>query len=53
MMELYNGNSNYYNTIGVYEGLLLLFPSWLEHQTLPQSGKRCVISFNTLHQGAQ
>ena len=53
MMELYNGNSNYYNTIDVYEGLLILFPSWLEHETLPQSGKRCVISFNTLHQNPQ
>ena len=53
MMELYNGNSNYYNTIDVYEGLLILFPSWLEHETLPQSGKRCVISFNTIHQGQQ
>ena len=52
MMELYTGNSNYHQTIDVFEGLLILFPSWLEHKTLPQSGKRCVISFNTLHQGA-
>ena len=53
MMELYTGNSNYHQTIDVFEGLLILFPSWLEHETLPQSGKRCVISFNTIHQGQQ
>tara|TARA_B100001057_G_C22419961_1_gene783136 strand:- start:50 stop:616 length:567 start_codon:yes stop_codon:yes gene_type:complete len=51
MMELYTSNSDYYQTIDVYEGLLILFPSWLEHETLPQFGNRCVISFNTLHKG--
>ena len=30
-------------------GQLVLFPSWLEHETDPECGERVVISFNTLH----
>ena len=52
MMELYTEQSNYHQSVEIYEGLLILFPSWLEHETLPQKGKRTVISFNTLHKGA-
>ena len=52
MMELYTGENNYHDTVDVYEKLLVLFPSWLEHETLPQDGNRFVISFNTLHKGA-
>lgn len=30
-------------------GNLMLFPSWLEHETDNEEGRRCVISFNTLY----
>ena len=32
-----------------FNGLLIIFPSWLEHWTTPnQSGKRITVSFNTI-----
>ena len=53
MNELFeNMNSEYANTGVVLtpkKSTLLLFPSWLEHETFPEDGKRCVISFNTFH----
>ena len=52
MMELYTDDPNYHHCLDIYEGLLILFPSWLEHETLPQNGIRSVVSFNTLHKGA-
>jgi hypothetical protein len=30
-------------------GQLVLFPSWLEHETAPECGERVVISFNTFY----
>ena len=30
-------------------GQLVLFPSWLEHETDPECGERVVISFNTFY----
>ncbi len=53
MNELFETmNSEYANTgvvMSVKKGTLLLFPSWLEHETFPEDGSRCVISFNTFH----
>jgi uncharacterized protein (TIGR02466 family) len=53
MNELYERNDTEYSTSGVQFkpeiGTLLLFPSWLEHETDPEVGTRCVISFNTLY----
>jgi len=53
MNDLYeNFNSQYASTavqIAPQSGSLLLFPSWLEHQTDSEMGERCVISFNTLY----
>ena len=51
MMELYTSDPSYHHCLNIYEGLLILFPSWLEHETLPQNGIRSVVSFNTLHKG--
>lgn len=48
MMELCRLN-NYHYEVDVYEGLLVLFPSWLMHETFPQKEPRTVISFNTYH----
>jgi len=53
MNDLYdNFNSQYASSgvqINVESGTLLLFPSWLEHETGAEKGERCVISFNTLY----
>ena len=53
MNDLYeNFNSQYASTavqIAPQSDSLLLFPSWLEHQTDSEMGERCVISFNTLY----
>ena len=48
MMELCTYFTDHY-AIDVYDGLLILFPSWLEHKTFPQKDPRTVISFNTIH----
>tara|TARA_B100000886_G_scaffold229128_1_gene159783 strand:- start:513 stop:1094 length:582 start_codon:yes stop_codon:yes gene_type:complete len=51
MMELSTYFTDQYG-VDVYEGLLILFPSWLEHKTFPQKDSRTVISFNTIHTNA-
>lgn len=33
--------------VPIYPGLLVLFPSWLGHSTLPTKSPRTVVSFNT------
>ena len=48
MMELCSAR-NFHYEVDVYEGLLVLFPSWLQHETFPQHQPRTVISFNTYH----
>tara|TARA_B100000508_G_scaffold128492_1_gene114317 strand:+ start:1118 stop:1681 length:564 start_codon:yes stop_codon:yes gene_type:complete len=48
MMELCSAN-NFHYEVDIYEGLLVLFPSWLQHETFPQHQPRTVISFNTYH----
>jgi len=48
MMELFR-RSQFQYELDVYEGLLILFPSWLQHETFPQKEPRTVISFNTYH----
>ena len=48
MMEL-SMASNFHYEVDIYEGLLVLFPSWLMHETFPQEEQRTVISFNTYH----
>ena len=41
--------SSYYVSMKPKNGLLLIFPSWLEHRTDPNaSGKRITVSFNTI-----
>jgi len=56
MNDLYeNFNSQYASSgvqINVQPGSLLLFPSWLEHETDAEKGERCVISFNTFYRAA-
>ncbi len=56
MNDLYeNFNSQYASSgvqINVQPGSLLLFPSWLEHETDAERGERCVISFNTFYRAA-
>tara|TARA_B100000886_G_C20336900_1_gene454914 strand:+ start:63 stop:632 length:570 start_codon:yes stop_codon:yes gene_type:complete len=52
MMEIYPSNFFDYHHEPVAEGKLILFPSWLEHQTYAQRGGRTVISFNTEHTNA-
>ena len=51
MFEIYNPESNvqnthHYNTIVPQSGMLVLFPSWLEHKTEVEIGRRIIISFN-------
>ena len=44
-----NEFSSYYVSMKPKNGLLLIFPSWLEHKTDPNaSGKRITVSFNTI-----
>lgn len=53
MNDLYERFNSQYACSGVQlnvqSGSLLLFPSWLEHETDAEQGERCVISFNTLY----
>jgi hypothetical protein len=53
MNDLYENFNSQYASSGVQinpqPGSLLLFPSWLEHETDAEKGERCVISFNTLY----
>jgi uncharacterized protein (TIGR02466 family) len=53
MNDLYDNIDSEFSTFGIQlipkTGNLILFPSWLEHETNEESGKRCVISFNTLY----
>ena len=53
---MYQRMDNQYASTGVMlkpaNGQLVLFPSWLEHETDPECGERCVISFNTFYNGA-
>ena len=42
-----NPNAFGYNTVWPSHGLLVLFPSWLEHKTDTEIGNRMVVSFNT------
>ena len=53
MNDLYESFNSQYACSGVQlnvqSGSLLLFPSWLEHETDAECGERCVISFNTLY----
>jgi hypothetical protein len=54
MNELYNDiDSIYavkYNEIEPQEGMLILFPSWLEHDTSEEISERIVISFNSFYE---
>tara|TARA_B100000945_G_scaffold902_1_gene786 strand:- start:50 stop:640 length:591 start_codon:yes stop_codon:yes gene_type:complete len=38
---------NFFDAIPITSGLLVLFPSWLEHKTDKEIGRRSCISFNT------
>lgn len=53
MNDLYEKFDNSYASSGLSlkptKGSLVLFPSWLEHETPPERGKRCIISFNTFY----
>ena len=54
MFEIYNPESNvqnrhHYNTIVPQSGMLVLFPSWLEHKTDVEVGRRNIISFNGIY----
>jgi uncharacterized protein (TIGR02466 family) len=53
MNDLHEGMSCQFSSPGVQlppeSGNLVLFPSWLEHETDAEVGTRCVISFNTLY----
>lgn len=50
MNETFQNDTPYANMfyeVYPYEGLLILFPSWLEHKTDKEIGNRFVVSFNT------
>ena len=53
MMELYTKNPSDYSSGGMQfqpkPGVLFLFPSWLEHETIEERDDRCVISLNTTY----
>lgn len=53
MNDLHEGMNSEFSSPGVQippeTGNLILFPSWLEHETNKETGIRCVISFNTLY----
>lgn len=38
-----------FNTVFPSKGMLILFPSWLEHKTDVEVGQRLVVSFNTFY----
>ena len=42
-------NTHHYNTIFPQSGMLVLFPSWLEHKTEVEIGRRIIISFNGVY----
>lgn len=52
MMEVYTNYPFDFYHEPVAEGKLILFPSWIEHQTYAQKSQRTVISFNTEHTDA-
>ena len=51
MTEVYEDKTTKYSTGGMQfpakQGILYLFPSWLEHESDEEKGHRCVISLNT------
>ena len=54
MNELYRPNVGTqhafgFNTVFPSKGMLVLFPSWLEHKTDKEIGNRLVVSFNTFY----
>ena len=53
MNDLYKATDNQYSSSGIgiqpIKGFLVIFPSWIEHQTNPEQGERCLISFNTFY----
>lgn len=53
MNDLHTSTDSEFSSPGVQfppeSGNLVLFPSWLEHETDNETGKRCVLSFNTLY----
>jgi uncharacterized protein (TIGR02466 family) len=53
MNDLYEKFDNPYASSGVslkpVKGNLIIFPSWIEHETPPEEGTRCIISFNTFY----
>lgn len=54
MNELYKPNANTQHAFGINtivpsQGMLVLFPSWLEHKTDTEIGERLVVSFNTFY----
>ena len=56
MNDMYQRMDNQYASPGVMlkpsKGQLILFPSWIEHETDSEQGHRCLISFNTFYNGA-
>ena len=49
-MEWFKYHSEYatvFHPVQPYQGLLVLFPSWLDHKTETEIGERFVVSFNT------
>ena len=49
-MEWFKYHSEYatvFHPVEPYQGLLVLFPSWLDHKTETEIGERFVVSFNT------
>lgn len=53
MNDLYDRMDCVFSSFGIHlqpkTGTLILFPSWIEHETDNETGERCVISFNTLY----
>ena len=56
MNDMYARMDNQYASTGIMlkpaKGQLVLFPSWIEHETDPEQSDRCLISFNTFYNGA-
>ena len=55
MNDMYQRMDNQYASTGGMlkpsKGQLILFPSWIEHETDSEQGHRCLISFNTFYTG--
>ncbi len=53
MNDLYDRMDCAFSSFGIHlqpkTGSLIVFPSWIEHETDNETGERCVISFNTLY----